>query len=160
MKALSLRVRPSSQTGTRSRMFAEALISPFLTSPESRAKFKRVLIGVGYDTTHWVRVVMYQRCFDFIRQLGPEKLDVLEISAGPQWRREFNFRSYTPTEYPDFDICSEALEQKFDLIIADQVFEHLPWPYRAGRNVHSMLRPGGYFIVATPFLLKIHKVPL
>jgi SAM-dependent methyltransferase len=141
-------------------MFAEALISPFLTSPESRAKFKRVLIGVGYDTTHWVRVVMYQRCFDFIRQLGPEKLDVLEISAGPQWRREFNFRSYTPTEYPDFDICSEALEQKFDLIIADQVFEHLPWPYRAGRNVHSMLRPGGYFIVATPFLLKIHKVPL
>jgi SAM-dependent methyltransferase len=103
---------------------------------------------------------MYERCFAFIRQLGPEKLDVLEISAGPLWVREFRFGSYTPTSYPDFDICAQALPRTFDLIIADQIFEHLEWPYRAGRNVHQMLRPGGYFVIATPFLLRVHKSPI
>nr|WP_245310866.1 hypothetical protein [Bradyrhizobium valentinum] len=45
-------------------------------------------------------------------------------------------------------------------MIADQVFEHLPWPMRAGRNVYKMLRPGGYFIIATPFLVRVHDVPI
>ena len=43
------------------------------------------------------------------------------------------------------------MPREFDLIIADQVFEHLKWPLRAGRNVYSMLKPGGHFIIATPF---------
>jgi SAM-dependent methyltransferase len=141
-------------------MLVRSLLEPVLHNPVSRSRLKRVLTGVGYDTTHWVRVVMYERCFAFVRSLQPETLDALEISAGPQWRREFRFRSYTATQYPDFDICSQTLERKFDLIIADQVFEHLPWPYRAGKNVYSMLRPGGHFVIATPFLLKVHKVPL
>jgi SAM-dependent methyltransferase len=141
-------------------MLVRSLLEPVLANPASRSRLKRVLTEVGYDTTHWVRVVMYERCFAFIRSLRPETLDALEISAGPQWRREFEFRSYTSTQYPEFDICSQTLDQKFDLIIADQVFEHLPWPYRAGKNVYSMLRPGGHFVIATPFLLKVHKVPL
>jgi SAM-dependent methyltransferase len=141
-------------------MLVRSLLEPVLSNPASRSRLKRVLTEVGYDTTHWVRVIMYERCFAFIRSVGPETLDALEISAGPQWRREFKFRSYTATQYPDFDICSQTLERKFDLIIADQVFEHLPWPYRAGKNVYSMLRPGGHFVIATPFLLKVHKVPL
>jgi SAM-dependent methyltransferase len=103
---------------------------------------------------------MYRRCFEFIQALGPDRLDVLEISAGPQWRRAFEFRSFNETHFPDFDICSQTLERQFDLIIADQVFEHLPWPQRAGRNVFKMLRPGGTFIIATPFLLRVHKVPI
>jgi SAM-dependent methyltransferase len=119
-----------------------------------------LLKKVGFDTTDWVRVVMYQRCFNFISSLKPASLDVLEISAGPQWKRAFAFRSFTETQFPDFDICSQTLDQQFDLIIADQVFEHLPWPHRAGRNVFSMLRPGGYFVIATPFLLRVHKVPI
>jgi SAM-dependent methyltransferase len=103
---------------------------------------------------------MYRRCFEFIVTLEPQKLDVLEISGGPQWKRAFNFRSYHATHYPSFDICSQTLGRQFDLIIADQVFEHIAWPNRAGRNVFRMLRPGGTFIIATPFLLRIHKVPI
>jgi len=121
---------------------------------------RKALMSVGYDTTDWIRTVMYQRCFDFIRSLDPAKLDVLEIAAGPQWVREFRFRHYEATQYPGFDICSEALPRQFDLIIADQVFEHLQWPYRAGRNVWSMLKPGGHFIVVTPFLIRVHHSPI
>ena len=29
--------------------------------------------------------------------------------------------------------------------LAEQVFEHLPYPYRAARNVYNMLNAEGYF---------------
>lgn len=128
--------------------------------PELKDRLRKTLQAVGYETDDWVRVMMYRDAFAFIRERQPETLDTLEISGGVQWRREFTFKSYQTTEYPDFDICSEALPPNFDLIIADQIFEHLKWPMRAARNVYSMLRPGGYFIVATPFLLRVHASPI
>lgn len=138
----------------------ESLTRAIRARPEFKAKLKSMLDAVGYDTTDWVRVVMYQRCFDFIRTLKPETLDALEISGGNQWRRQFSFKSFDVTSYPGFDICAEALPAKYDLIIADQVFEHLKWPLRAARNVYQMLEPGGYFIIATPFLVRYHASPI
>jgi hypothetical protein len=131
-----------------------------LSDPTRREKLREILSAFGFDTTHWIRVVMYQRCFEFIRSLEPESMDVLEIAAGPQWRRKFRFGSYTSADYPDFDICRDILDRKFDLIIADQVFEHLKWPCRAGKNVFKMLRPGGYAIITVPFLVKVHPSPI
>ena len=141
-------------------MMLKSFVERFLSDGSSRATLKAILKTFGFDTTHWVRVIMYRRCFEFISTLEPEKLDVLEIAAGPQWRRVFKFRSYAETQYPNFDICSQTLDRQFDLIIADQVFEHLPWPNRAGRNVFQMLRAGGTFVIATPFLVRVHKVPI
>jgi SAM-dependent methyltransferase len=128
--------------------------------PQIKRRLTVALETIGYDTVDWVRVVMYRDSFRFLRELGPEKLEVLEISGGVQWRREFGFKSYTTTEYPDFDICAETLPRKFDIVIADQVFEHLPWPFRAARNIYEMVNPGGYFIIATPFLLRVHNSPI
>jgi len=50
--------------------------------------------------------------------------------------------------------------KKYDIIFTEQVFEHLKYPYRAARNVWRMLKPGGLFIITTPFLVKIHGHPL
>ena len=141
-------------------MPVKSLLSPYLNEESFRLRIKNMLAKVRFDTTDWLRVVMYRECFAFVRSIHPETLDVLEISGGPQWRRVLKFGSYTSTEFPEFDICGEALDRQFDLIIADQVFEHLPWPMRAGRNVYAMLRPGGYFIIATPFLVRVHNVPI
>jgi SAM-dependent methyltransferase len=130
----------------------------------SRPRLKRYLRTplerFGFGTADWVREVMYKECFEYLRSIGPENLDALEISAGSQWRGAIPFRTFSETQYPDFDICQEKLSRSFDVIIADQVFEHLPWPYRAVKNVHAMLRPGGVFIVATPFLVRVHAVPV
>ena len=141
-------------------MLTKSFVQNYLADEAFRGKLKSALKKVGFDTTDWLRVVMYRRCFEFIRGIRPETLDVLEISGGPQWRRTFKFGSYSSTQFPEFDICSEALDRQFDLIIADQVFEHLPWPMRAGRNIYKMLRPGGHFIIATPFLVRVHDVPI
>ena len=140
--------------------FESALLSFIRSRPQLKARLMRWMQTAGYETADWIRIAMYKSCFDYIKALDPSRLDVLEVSAGTQWRREFKFGSYEETAFPGFDICSETLPSRYDLIIADQVFEHLPHPAQAARNVFEMLRPGGHFIVATPFLIRVHNVPI
>ena len=149
-----------SRFGLGDHMNFRLLAEPLLSNENFRTRVRHKLKRIGFDTTDWVRVVMYRRCFEFLSAQDPGSLHVLEISGGPQWKRAFKFGSYTATQFPEFDICSEALDRQFDIVIADQVFEHLPWPLRAGKNVFKMVRPGGYFIVATPFLVRVHNVPI
>jgi hypothetical protein len=106
---------------------------------------------------HWARVVMNHETQDMINRLSPGNLETLEIS-GSGWKN-IPFKGYKSVYYPDFDICERSLDERFDLIIAEQVFEHLKWPYRAGKNVYKMLNPGGYFLATIPFLLRIHPSP-
>jgi SAM-dependent methyltransferase len=49
---------------------------------------------------------------------------------------------------------------KFDLIMANQVWEHIDRPHAATRNVWRMLRPGGWFWIAVPFFIPYHAVPV
>jgi SAM-dependent methyltransferase len=128
---------------------------------------RRRLINPIYSATHydfeqWARVVMYRELFAEVRRFGPAGLSALEISPGGDsspWR-QLGFAEYIGANYPQFDICSNNLEKQFDVIIADQVFEHLLWPYRAVRNVYAMLKSGGYFICTTPFLIRVHNNPV
>jgi SAM-dependent methyltransferase len=124
------------------------------------AKLRKLLTPItGYDETQkWSRVVMQRECDRLIEVLQPERLKVLEISGNVY--QKFAFKEYTSLSFPDYDICSTVLAERFDLIIAEQVFEHLLWPYRAGRNVYEMLNPGGHFLISTPFLVKIHNYPI
>ncbi|MCX7560049.1 methyltransferase domain-containing protein [Sulfitobacter sp. F26204] len=99
-----------------------------------------------------------------IKALGPQELDTAEISG--KWGERFDFKSYTKFRYPVYDICAGAFVDKstgqqldFDLILANQVWEHLDRPYAATRNVYAMLRPGGYFWVAVPFFVPLHAAP-
>ena len=78
---------------------------------------------------------------------------------GNTWSR-FGFGSYRCTSYPDYDVCSAPLEiEGFDLVIAEQVLEHVRLPSHAVSNVHQMLKRGGWFLVSTPFLLRVHAIP-
>lgn len=114
--------------------------------------------ALGYEETIWTRKTADAEVRRLVAQLRPEALSALEIS-GEVWR-EFGFASYRRTEYPGFDIQADALPERFDLVIAEHVFEHLPWPARAVRNVLRMLRPGGRFLVVTPFLYRVHENPV
>jgi SAM-dependent methyltransferase len=107
---------------------------------------------------HWARIVMVRETRKLVQSVQPRQLNVLEIS-GDYWGRVEQFKTYRSVHYPEFDICASALTEQFDLIIAEQVFEHLLWPYRAGKHVYQMLRPGGHFLMTTPFLIRIHKAP-
>lgn len=146
------------QIDTMNEPAAPGLIKRW-TGRAEKERLKSFARALGYDATHWVRVVPYREITSYIDQLDPTRLDCLEISAGHVWQK-LPFRSFREMNYPDYDICRDTLDEQFDLIIADNVFEHLAYPYRAGRNVYSMLKPGGRFIVLTPFLVRIHAIPL
>ena len=105
----------------------------------------------------WSRVVMRQSSCQIINDLHPERLNALEISGS--YYRKINFKKYKSVWYPDFDVCATLLDERFDIIIAEQVFEHLLWPYRAGKNVYEMLAKGGSFFISTPFLVRVHAAP-
>jgi SAM-dependent methyltransferase len=118
-----------------------------------------LLRGFGYDGRDWYRISLYEDCDRFLAKFDRNTTRVLAISS-PQHFGELGFKHFTVVQYPEFDICRDVLEQKFDLIIADQVFEHVKYPYRAARNVHAMLAPRGYFLMATPFMVRLHQAPL
>ena len=122
--------------------------------------FARTLIRglMASDALPWARVVLNAETRKLVGEIQPDTLDAVEIS-GETWR-DFGFKSYRAVHYPEFDICETPLPETFDLVIAEQVFEHLLWPYRAGRNVFATLRPGGYFHISTPFLFPIHGAPV
>jgi hypothetical protein len=110
----------------------------------------------GYEM--WLRVVMNQETARLVRELDFKHASVLEIS-GLAWK-DFGFARYVSVGYPGYDVCAGVLEEKFDIIIAEQVFEHVLWPYRAVRNVFQMLNSSGAFLVTTPFLVRIHGHPI
>ena len=112
----------------------------------------------GAEGVGWQRKVMYEETQRLVNGLRPERLDALEIS-GDRWGSLAKFKSYESVDFPDYDVCVAPLPRQYDLVIADQVFEHLLWPYRAGKNVYQMVRPGGHFLVMTPFLVRVHPHP-
>jgi len=112
-----------------------------------------------HSSRHWARIVMNRETQRWVSELQPGRLKVLELS-GTDWQGFAPFKDYSTIAYPDYDICGEPLPQIHDLIIAEQVFEHLARPYRAGRNVYQMLNPGGWFLVTTPFLVRVHDCPI
>jgi hypothetical protein len=114
---------------------------------------------IGSKETHWARVVMDRETDRYIRSMPYASCDALEIS-GTKWKK-LGFASYRSESFPDYDVCDKPLKlEGFDVVVAEQVLEHVLWPYRAVRNTWSMLRDGGVFIVTTPFLLRVHKCPV
>lgn len=109
------------------------------------------------------RIAMQKSSRAMIRALDPSRLDAAEISG--KWGQNFAFRSYRRFLFPEHDICAgpfadgDGAALQFDLILANQVWEHLDRPYAATRNVLAMLRPGGRFWLAVPFFVPFHAAP-
>ena len=111
------------------------------------------------------RITMQKTSRRWFEDLGPAAgLDVAEISGA--WGAGMGFRSHRSFLYPEYDPCTAAFRDadgkvlKFDLILANQVWEHIDRPYAATRNVLKMLKKGGWFWLAVPFFIPYHAVPV
>jgi SAM-dependent methyltransferase len=107
----------------------------------------------------WQRVVLIDAVDRHIESLGPRELSAAEISgdshAGKPW---MSFRSLN---YPEFDLCAPIDDgaERFDVVICEQVIEHVPDPFGAAGNLRRLCKPGGHVIVSTPFLVRVHELP-
>lgn len=106
----------------------------------------------------WLRKVMNRDLDQFFAALPPSTMDVIEVSGN--LRGTLPWKSYQSLSYPAFDICAPSVAaSEADLVICEQVLEHVRDPYLAVRNLCRLVRPGGGVLVSTPFLVRIHDHP-
>ena len=120
-----------------------------------RSSYLRQLLG--YEETLWTRKVADEEARKLVKQIQPLPSSVLEIS-GLVWQ-SFGFASYRSVDYPAYDLGEGTLPERFDLIIAEHIFEHLRWPRRAACNLRAMLNSNGHALIITPFIYKVHPNP-
>ena len=122
---------------------------------------RRVVDGVfrphGSVERQWARLVMNEEISRIVAGLSPAECAAVEISGSLHADRPW--RSYDRLSYPTFDICSSVPDRTFDVVLCEQVLEHVRDPWAAVRTLNDLCRPGGHVIVSTPFLVKIHNEP-
>ncbi len=107
----------------------------------------------------WLRAVMIEDTRRVFESLDPPSLEVAEIS-GDLWT-EMPWASRMQFDFPEFDLCRPPAELPgpFDLVICEQVLEHVPDPLKAVATLRGMCKDGGYVYVSTPFLVRLHDWP-
>jgi len=107
---------------------------------------------------HWVRKIMNLSIGEFISKLNIEKLEAVEISGTDN--SIYNWKSYTSYLYPDFDLLDPGqITKQFDVVLCEQVLEHVQDPFHATRTLYDLTIPGGVLVISTPFLIRLHGMP-
>ncbi len=122
-----------------------------------RHRLRTSLVEAG-SNDQWLREAMNRDLDEFFAALPPSATDVIEVSG--DLRGGLPWKSYQSFSYPEFDICAaSAPSADADLVICEQVLEHVRDPYAAVRNLARLVHPGGLVLVSTPFLVRLHDHP-
>jgi SAM-dependent methyltransferase len=94
-----------------------------------------------------------------LESLGPPRLSAAEISGDSHASKPW--KSFTSLNYPEFDLCAPIGDgaETYDVVICEQVIEHVPDPFGAAANLRRLCAPGGHVVVSTPFLVRVHELP-
>jgi SAM-dependent methyltransferase len=107
----------------------------------------------------WQRAVMNEEIAAHLESLGPSRLSAAEISGDAHANR--GWKEFCSLNYPDFDLCAPiTISERYDVVICEQVLEHVVDPFLASQHLFDLCRPDGHVIVSTPFLIKQHELPL
>lgn len=118
---------------------------------------RRVFPEAVLASEHWLRVTMDRAVDEYLSGLGTEQLAGAEISGNAHAKRQWS--SFESLDYPAFDLCAPLMsEGQFDVVICEQVLEHVVDPNAAVANLRDLVRPGGHVIVTTPFLVRVHEL--
>ncbi len=124
-----------------------------------RAARDRVLLPeASSGGEQWQRVPLNAAVARHLDALGAEGSSAAEISgsahAGRAWRH------YESLDHPEFDLCAPlAGRGTFDVVICEQVIEHVVDPGAAVANLRGLCARGGHVVVSTPFLIRVHELP-
>jgi SAM-dependent methyltransferase len=107
---------------------------------------------------HWQRICLNEAVAEHIESLDPTRRTAVEISGHAHTRHRW--KAYTSLNYPEFDLCAPLGGRgPFDVVICEQVLEHVVDPWAAARTLRDLCAEGGHVIVSTPFLVRVHEVP-
>ncbi len=98
-----------------------------------------LLLEIGSAKGSFLAAV--QRAYPTIKVVG---LELNEIAARRAIARGFDVRIETTTEH------AKSLKEKYDVVVAFQVLEHIANPIQLLRDAVNMLKPGGKLLIGVP----------
>jgi SAM-dependent methyltransferase len=123
------------------------------------ARDRLLLPEASSGSEQWQRVVLNQAIDRRLETLGPEDLAAVEISGNAQAKRPW--KRFVSLDYPEFDLCAPLeTSERFDVVVCEQVIEHVADPRAAAANLRGLCVAGGEVIVSTPFLIRVHELPM
>lgn len=133
----------------------------------------------SWSSTDHIRHYLYEGIFDTLNKesFPQEKYDVLDFGSkwfgdpdgGWQTNMRWMFKdilgpklNHILATYPEYDVevLAPCADSSIDILVADQVLEHVARPWVAAEQIYRVLKPGGIAVIATPGLYPIHKSPL
>ena len=126
---------------------------------------KKIKVWLADD---WIRTLYYNAVTEICEELfsaTSDRLLVLEYAQVggiiPIIISEFAPMSLRLAPYPEYDIQEEGQFQPgmFDVVIADQVLEHVPYVMKAVKQCVNICKSGGYLFFGTPWQYPYHPAP-
>lgn len=119
------------------------------------------------ERQQFIRYVLYKDVMEFVRkEFHFKKLKnpkIIEFGGSNGFiQKIFNHPNYEVADnYPEVDVqdLHQYADNSYDFVILDQILEHVPKPRQALKEVHRILKKGGWLINSTPFLIQIHPCP-
>jgi SAM-dependent methyltransferase len=131
----------------------------------TQAEIERLLAGLGagndaYRTPYYAEIARY---LDQNRRTSEQRIAEFGAASNGVIRglmNAFGYDDYTHLPYPKYDLLelSNVSRASFDVVILEQVLEHLPNPFRAAERLFRVLAPGGIAIVPTVLLYPMHYI--
>jgi len=135
---------------------------PKKTAAQEGATRNRLLDG----NVNWLRVPMYSAISEEIANQGRGGLlrgkKAIELGGSEgtllSALRENGVLTEVAPDYPVIDVEKVPFpDGSYDIILLDQVLEHVKHPWRATQEVHRLLKGEGFCICTSVFVYPIHK---
>lgn len=109
------------------------------------------------ENTKFSRYVMYKDIEKWVKTMGPGEGEGLVLGGGSKLTKLWPAMKWTITNYPEVDAMQLSYpDNKWDVVLSDQMLEHVKKPWVAAEEMCRVLKPGGMLICTTCFMQRWH----
>jgi len=116
----------------------------------------------GFACRYMMYLDVYDQLENILKDADISKMEIAEFGGSyGAIRTMIQCPNFTVSNLPTHDVQDliNVSSNKYDMVILDQILEHVKDPYRAVKEMYRVLKPGGWFVNTCPFLIWVHPAP-